>query len=101
MWAKSYEYFYSGKPNSTFCRGLFTGTLNSPISNTLKSKYTVYSKAGWIGEGGYYNVQNDAGIVMRSGHPYVVVILSTAYGRLDYMNTLVSAIDAAHEEMLR
>lgn len=101
MWAKCYEYFYSGKPNSTFCRGLFTGTLNSPISNTLKSKYTVYSKAGWIGEGGYYNVQNDAGIIMRGGHPYVVVILSTAYGRLDYMNTLVSAIDAAHEEMMR
>ena len=101
MWAKSYEYFYSGKPNSTFCRDLFTGTLNSPISNTLRSKCTVYSKAGWIGEGGYYNVQNDGGIVMRSGHPYVVVILSTAYGRLDYMNTLVSAIDAAHEEMIR
>lgn len=101
MWAKSYEYFYSGKPNSTFCRDLFTGTLNSPISNTLKSKCTVYSKAGWIGEGGYYNVQNDGGIVMRNGHPYVVVILSTAYGRLDYMNTLVSAIDAAHEEMIR
>ena len=101
MWTKSYEFFYSGRTNSVFCRNLFTGTLNSPISNTMRSKYTVYSKAGWIGEGGYYHVQNDGGIVMRDGHPYVIVILSTAYGRLDYMNTLVSAIDAAHEELLK
>lgn len=101
MWAKSYEFFYSGRPNSVFCRELFTGTLNSPISNTMGGKYTVYSKAGWIGNGGWYNVQNDGGIVMRNGNPYVVVILSSAYGRLNYMNALVSAIDAAHEEMLR
>ena len=38
---------------------------------------------------------------MRSSHPYVVVILSTAYGKMSYLNTLVSAIDAAHEELLK
>ena len=101
MWAKNYEFFYSGRPNSVYCRSLFTGTLNSPISNTMGRKYTVYSKAGWIGQGGYYNVQNDGGIVMRKDHPYVVVILSTAYGHLSSMNTLVSAIDAAHEELIK
>ena len=46
MWAKSYEFFYSGRTNSEFCRNLFTGTLNSPISSTLGNTYTVYSKAG-------------------------------------------------------
>ncbi|MCI8940642.1 MAG: N-acetylmuramoyl-L-alanine amidase [Dorea sp.] len=100
MWTKGYEFFYSGRPNSIFCRELFINTLNSPISSTMSGRYTVYSKAGWIGNGGNQHVQNDGGIVMRSGHPYAVVILSTAYGRLDYMNLLVSAIDAAHEELL-
>lgn len=101
MWKNCYDFFYSESSEAVFCRELFIDTLNSAISNTLGGKYTVYSKAGWIGEGGYYNVQNDGGIVMRDGHPYIVVILSTAYGRLDYMNALVSAIDAAHEELIR
>lgn len=101
LWAKNYQFFYSGKTNSDFCRELFVNTLNSPISDTLGKKYTVYSKAGWIGEGGYYNVQNDAGIVMRDGHPYVVVILSTAYDKLDWMSTLTTAIDSVHEEMIQ
>ena len=100
LWVKNYQFFYSGKANSTFCRDLFTGTLNSPISNTLGKTYTVYSKAGWIGEGGHNNVQNDAGVVMRNGHPYVIVMLSSAYGQLGWLNTLTSAINDAHEELI-
>lgn len=101
LWDKNYQFFYSGKTNSEFCRDLFVNTLNSPISGTFGEKYTVYSKAGWIGEDGYYNVQNDAGIVMRDGHPYVVVILSTTYDKLDWMSTLTTAINSVHEEMIQ
>lgn len=101
MWVKNYQFFTSGKQNAKWCSSLFTSTLNSGISKTLGRSYTVYSKAGWIGEGGYYNVQNDGGIVMKSGNPYVVVVLSNAYGRLDLMGNLVSAIDAAHSEIIR
>lgn len=100
LWVKNYQFFYSGKTNSTFCRELFTDTLNSPISNTLGKTYTVYSKGGWIGEGGHNNVQNDAGVVMRNGHPYVIVILSSAYGQLGWLNNLTSAINDAHEELI-
>ena len=64
----------------------------------MGGQYTVDSKGGWIGEGNgsYYNVQNDAGIVMKGEHPYVLVILSDAYGRLDLLDNLVYVLDQAH-----
>ena len=45
-------------------------------------------------------VQNDAGIVMKTGHPYVIVIMSSAYGRLNLLNDLVLALDSVHSELV-
>ena len=44
-------------------------------------------------------MQNDAGIVMKGEHPYVLVILSDAYGRLDLLDNLVYILDRAHTEL--
>ncbi len=100
MWMKSYDFFTSGQQNSQWCAQLFTNTLNSSILNTMGSTYTTYSKAGWISSGSYMTVQNDAGIVMKTGHPYVIVIMSSAYGRLNLLNDLVLALDSVHSELV-
>lgn len=97
LWSSMYDYFTSETCN-TDVRDLYTGTLSSAIYETLGEQYTVYSKAGWIGEGlgTYYNVQNDAGIVMKGENPYVLVVLSDAYGRLDLLDSLMAVLDMAH-----
>lgn len=100
MWIRSYTFLSSTKTNAQWCAQLFTNTLQSPILKTLGGTYTTYSKAGWIGEGGYLNVQNDAGIVLKPGHPYVISIMSSAYGRIDLLNELVGALDAAHTDLI-
>lgn len=96
MWIKMYDYFTSGTPESDWISELYTDTLNSYISDALSDTYTVYSKAGWICEDEYYNVQNDAGIVLSSQNPYVIVVLSDAYERRDLLEPLVCALDDAH-----
>lgn len=97
IWCHMYDSIVSGGSLGSII-DLYNGTLSSAIYETLGGEYTVYSKAGWIGEGlgSYYNVQNDAGIVMKEDHPYVLVILSDAYGRLDLLDNLVAVLDRAH-----
>ena len=46
-------------------------------------------------------VQNDAGIVMKGEHPYVLTVLSDAYEHLDLLDALVKEIDQAHTELIR
>ena len=93
-----YDYFMSGQNNADTIRDLYIGTEESSISETLGEKYTVYSKAGWIADANdsYYTVQNDAGVVMKEGHPYVLVLLSDAYGRHDLLDNLTDCLDRAH-----
>jgi uncharacterized protein YjdB len=100
MWLKNRLFFESRKPESEWCASLFTHTLNSCIDKALGDKYTVYSKAGWIGNGGYVNVQNDGGLVMANENPYVLVILSSAYSRMDLLKPMVEILDRAHEAMV-
>ena len=96
MWIQMYDYFISGTPESDWISNLYTDTLNSCISDALGDTYTIYSKAGWICEDEYYNVQNDAGIVLDSQNPYVIAVLSDAYERMDLLVPLVCALDDAH-----
>lgn len=97
LWQEMY-YDFMSESISPEIRDLYTATLQSAIYETLGEQYTVYSKGGWIGEGlgTYYNVQNDVGIVMKGENPYVLVVLSDAYGRIDLLNNLVGVLDEAH-----
>lgn len=92
IWIEIYEYFMSGDETAEQLSSFFIGTENSCIYETLGAEYTVYSKAGWYseGEGSYYTVQNDAGIVMKEDSPYILTILSDAYGELELLGDLVS-----------
>ena len=102
VWCYMYDYFISGQDNADTIRDLYIGTEESSISETLGEKYTVYSKAGWIADANdpYYNVQNDAGVVMKEGHPYVLVLLSNAYGRHDLLDNLTDCLDRAHSGLM-
>lgn len=102
LWINIYDYFTSGQENSDTIRDLFVNTEQSYIYETLGSEYTVYSKAGWLADGdeAYYNVQNDAGIVMKDDHPYILVVLSDAYGQNELLGNLVECLDQAHSSLI-
>ena len=40
------------------------------------------------------------GIVLKEDAPYVLVVLSDAYGRLDLLDNLVSVLDLAHTALM-
>lgn len=100
MWVHMYDYLTSGTEDAEWLASVYTGTLNSCIYNALGENYTVYSKAGWINTSDYYNVQNDAGIVMKGDNPYVLVVLSNAYDRMDLLEELVRVADKAHTQLV-
>ncbi|BAK44091.1 hypothetical protein EGYY_09020 [Eggerthella sp. YY7918] len=102
LWLATYDYFYvSTNSNSAWCRSLYTHSLNSVMYNALGGKYMVHSKPGWIADGPAYTAQNDGGIVMVNGHPYLLVVMSTAYGQYGKLQTLVNAIDSTHASIFR
>lgn len=100
LWVGNYWYFFEDtNSNSSWCRSIYTHSLNSPIYNALKGKYTTYCKPGWYPSSPYW-VQNDAGIVMAGDHPYIISILSSACGQYSKLESLVRALDAVHAEMV-
>lgn len=96
MWVQMRSYFTSDAEEAAWTAELYIDTLNSFLSDALGSTYTVYSKAGWIDSDGYYTARNDAGIVEKEGHPYVLVVLSDLYDEDELLCNLVCTLDAAH-----
>ena len=103
MWLKGYGYLAGNAANSSWARSTFQRTLNSTISSQLRSRCTVYSKAGWIAQGGYYNVYTDAGIVMDGSHPYVMAIMSSLPGPSGsaQMKNLAQVVYNIHKNMVK
>ena len=59
----------------------------------------IYAKSGWVN--GSINVHNEGYLVMDGDHPYVCVIMSNEIWQNNWkMRTLMSAIDAAHSELV-
>ena len=101
MWVSNYDYFFiNTNKNSEWCRNLYTRSSNSFINSGLSSRYTVYTKPGWIASGGSYTVRNDAGIVMADGHPYVVAIMTNDYDDWGSLTKLARCIDDVHSDMV-
>lgn len=101
LWIQIYDYFESDDENARMIQELYCGTEESCIYEALGNQYTVYSKAGWSfeGEDSYYTVQNDAGIIMKDGHPYILTVLSDAYEQLDLLEEMIVKVDQAHTEL--
>lgn len=101
LWVGCYDYFYENTNyRSEWCRSLYTDPYLSFIHRALGSRFITHTKPGWIDSGGRYTARNDAGIVMAGDRPYVVAIVSTAYGRDGSLVNLVNAIDAVHTDMV-
>lgn len=101
MWLAAYPYVLGGESGSSSARQILQGSRNSAIEMTLGGDRTVYSKAGWISSdvNPDYNVYNVGGIVMGE-HPYLLSVTSTARGGTAEAETLVAALDAAHEALV-
>lgn len=101
LWVGCYDYFYENmNGRSEWCRNLYTDPYLSFIHRALGARYTTHTKPGWIDYGGHYTARNDAGIVMAGDRPYILAIVSTAYGRDSALVNLVNAIDAVHTDMV-
>jgi hypothetical protein len=99
LWTQNYDFFFGDYANNAQVRSWYTSPLHSAISYSLGSRYTTYSKPGWMYSRSV--VCNDAGIVWAGDRPYIVVTLTTAPGsRLDLVQSLVQALDNVHREML-
>lgn len=101
LWLRTFDYFNSGSPEVPELLPHYQFTYNSPLSNTLSGSSTVFSKAGWIGEDGYFAAV-DAGIVVSSGtdrnnevrdYPYIVVIMSDVPGDTTMLAPLILTLD--------
>lgn len=98
LWMGTYWYFYrQTNDRSANTRNLYAHPLNSFIDKALK--HPTRTKGGWFS--GKYNVQNDAGIVLANGHPYVVVVMSSACWQFEKLSNLVRAIDGVHTDMVK
>ena len=105
LWVGTYWYFYKDtNKNSKWARSLYTHGSNSFIYQAMKSKKKVHAKPGWY-PGGAYNVRNDAGVVMAKvngkSRPYVVAVMSSAFGDFGKLRKLVKLLDAVHTDMVK
>jgi hypothetical protein len=97
LWARNYEYFFGNYTDSARLRDLYTGVNHSSLGQ-LRPWYAVYSKAGWQTKVGW-NATNDAGIVIAGDRPYIVVMLTNAPNRQDWVDNLLWTLEGAHKEM--
>lgn len=99
LWIGTYWYYYrETNGRSAKVRNLHSHPLNSFIDRALSTP--TRTKPGWF-PGGGYNVQNDAGVVLVDGHPYVLAVMSSACGQYGKLATLVQAIDGVHADMVK
>ncbi len=99
LWTKNYEYFEYGQHGATI-RSWYRSPLNSMIYQNLGTKYTTYSKPGWIGSGNY-NATNDAGIVYAGNRPYILAVMTDCPAQFSDLNGIIQGIENAHNEMSR
>lgn len=99
LWIGTYWYYYrETNSRSAAVRDLHAHPWNSFIDQGLSTP--TRTKPGWY-PGHGYNVQNDAGVVLADGHPYVVSVMSSACGQYGKLASLVRAIDAVHAAMVK
>lgn len=99
LWIGTYWYYYrQTNARSAKVRNLHAHPLNSFIDQALSTP--TRTKPGWF-PGGGYNVQNDAGVVLVDGRPYVLAVMSSACGQYGKLKNLVRAIDGVHADMVK
>lgn len=98
LWVKN-DQFFKEDQNGERLGVLFEDPYVSPIQASLKKRYTIRSKAGWINEGPNYNSTSDAGIIYDES-PYIKVVMSNYPAKLEQFETLIPLLDTVHKEMV-
>lgn len=102
LWTGSYwANFKETNSNSSYLRAKYRKGARSFIKSALSSKAKTYTKTGWGPFSSSGAIYNDAGIVVKNGHPYVVVVMSKALYHPDKLKSLVKAIDGYHDYMVK
>lgn len=100
VWQEVWRFGTSGEAGSEELGSYLAQTDHSPIGQTLRERYEVWSKPGWYPDDSYgLSASNDAGIVFSDTGDYVLVILSDIGDNTDALVPLVEALDAAHASM--
>lgn len=100
LWLGMADYFMSDRENADWCRDVYSSNIAITSRSTLAWKdCTIYAKSGWITGGP--TSHNEGCLVMDHDHPYVMVVMSTEYWWESWkMSDLMSALDAAHSELV-
>lgn len=99
-WTEIYRYGTSGEQGADELTGHLASTKTTAIGEALRSKYTVWCKAGWFpADENDLPTTADAGVVFSSTGSYVLVILTNKPSDLPSLEPLVEALDAAHDAM--
>ncbi|MDD5953329.1 MAG: serine hydrolase [Oscillospiraceae bacterium] len=108
MWKQSSNYLLGKGTFVPYAQSIFQRVSHSFISESLSSKYTVYSKPGFIIAAS--PCFNDAGIVMAGEHPYVIAIMSNTVGwngsdtvlsNKKKLQTVLTAVNALHDDYVQ
>lgn len=97
MWEHAYGYLMGGSAGAAEITGYFERRYESPLRNGAAAGAYTIAKAGWYpaDELVPHNSTVDAGILIRHGRPYVVVIMTDAPGDLDLLSRLVPGVLSA------
>lgn len=94
FWVGTYWFVFEDQGAlSSYLKGKLKMGASSFIKSALSSKRTTYKKAGWGSFPRSGSIYDDAGIVVKNGHPYLVVVMSKAYCNKGKLENLVRAID--------
>lgn len=100
IWQEIHRYGTSGEAGSEELVGYLSQTTSTPLGETLRESYEVWSKAGWYpADGTGLQSTNDAGVVFSDTGTYVVVIMTNMSSNLDGLKPLIAALDEAHDVM--
>ena len=102
LWAPTMMYFDSGKTGNKLGK-MFESPNVSTIHKTLGKKYTTRTKAGWT-ISWRNNATSDGGVVYKGkkgNRPMLVAIVSNIPGNHRRLNALTSAINRAHNEIIK
>lgn len=100
LWVGMADYLMGNEQDAWWARDVYGNNIAIYSRQELAWKgVPIYAKSGWVN--GSINVHNEGYLVMDGDHPYVCVIMSNEIWQNNWkIRTLMSAIDAAHGELV-
>lgn len=102
IWLRNYQYFTAASDGSTV-ETWFRSPENSQFQEILGNSYTTESEPGFLSDEEMtdYNTSCEGGIVYDGENPYVLVVMTDYADNPDKIKPAISALNAAHNELMR